>query len=967
MLRVLGAVEIDGSAPIRSRARRTLLAALALDSGASVSIDRLSLLIWGDSGPVNRTASLQNHVSRLRKVLPEAVRIESTGSGYRLDVDDGRLDVVAFESALGRAHERVGADRAQAIDEALSLWRGAPYAELDDERAQAETARLEEMLLAAHEMRAEGLVAEGRSREAIGELERLRLEAPLHERTVRLLMIAQLDAGRKSDALATYRAHRAALVEELGLDPSLELRELEVAILTEDVVARSAPKSPVERTRGLTSVQVPTSALFGRGEDLAASAHDVRRHRVVTLLGPGGVGKTRLALHTASAVADDFEIVALVELSSLGRGEQIVDAIASALDLAPRSGPTLLEQIIDATIDRSALVVLDNCDHLIETAARVTEALVQGTRAVHVLATSREPLAIDDEHVRRIRPLSPVAAAADLFADRAAAQAAVTLDETSRVKVERICAALDGIPLAIELAAARCSSMTLDELIDGLDERFVLVAGGRRTAPERHRSLRALVEWSVRSLGPDLGAALAHTSVFSGHFTVAGAAAVTGMSDVEARVVLADLHDRSLLVEHVEPGRTTRYSYLETIRAYASELLAELPDADAVLDRHSDWIVSLSEAMAIALATADDVAVADGVIASLPDLRTVHARLLARGDVDRALRLCCALRHLALFRMHAEMFRWIRECAIRFADSGHPLLEETLAAASVGSWQSGDLDGARHYAEAALAAAEASSSDGASGAGGAAHEALADVVEFAGDDAAAVEHFELAVAAARAGDDQVRLIANLADLVMVLSYAGEHERLTTVVDEAAGRAAASGSAVLGAWAAYAEGEAYAEVDPDRATRALTTALELAERSSAQFIWGVAGLTLTGLQTRTGDVAAAIPGIVDLLEHWRRGGAWVQQWITLRTVVDLLVRVERHREAAIVLGAVRAADDTTNPSGPDALRLAAAGAAIEAEVDDSHELYETGASMGQRVVTDRAIELLRALGPDLTAI
>jgi hypothetical protein len=201
---------------------------------------------------------------------------------------------------------------------------------------------------------------------------------------------------------------------------------------------------------------------------------------------------------------------------------------------------------------------------------------------------------------------------------------------------------------------------------------------------------------------------------------------------------------------------------------------------------------------------------------------------------------------------------------------------------------------------------------------------------------------------------------------MVLSYAGEHERLAVVVEEAVRLATDCGSTVLASWVAYAEGESYAETEPDRATRALTTALGLADRSSAQFVKGVAGLTLTGLQLRTGDPSTAVPGLVDLIEHWRRGGAWVQLWITLRMVVDLFVRTGHHREAAIVLGAVRAGADPSHPSGPDALRLEAAGAAIDAARDDADELSALGASLGQAGVTDLALDHLRRAQARLTA-
>jgi predicted ATPase/DNA-binding SARP family transcriptional activator len=983
MLRVLGAVEIDGGGPIRSKAQRTVLSALALDAGSVVSTDRLCDLIWGDDVPHDPNASLQNHISRLRKVLPETSVIEAIGAGYRLDISETQLDTAAFEASLDRARASAPGDGHAAVDEALALWRGSPFTELDDERAQAEAVRFDELHLAAHELRAELLIAQGRAREAIGGLERQRRQTPLRERTVQLLMVAQLDAGRKSDALATFKQHRAAMIDELGLDPSPELRALELAILSEEIVAShpaemSADNASTEAAANDATapamadtrhehtappVHLPASTLFGRDDELASIGEAIRDHRLVTLVGPGGVGKTRLALHAAADAGDGFDAVVVVELAAVRSSDSIGDAVASIIGLPPRAGMSAVDQIIDTVADRCPLVVLDNCEHLVESVAAFADRLVRGAPGVHVLATSREPLNIDGERVVRVRPLPYDGAAVELFTDRAAAHASLALDDASRAQVEQICVALDGLPLAIELAAARCASMTLDELVDGLDERFTLFSGGRRTAPERHRSLRALVDWSVRSLDPELESLFTRTSVFSGRFTAADAAAVTGIDQRIVQVALAELIDRSLLVQHPSPGRVSRFSYLETIRVYGAELLAKLPDADVVIELHSTWALALVENMQAALATSDDVEMGDAVVASLADLRVAHARFAAAGDADRALRLCCALRFLALFRMQAEMFVWIRACADQFSGSTHPLAEDVLAAASVGSWQSGDLDSARRYAEAAQRVAAESSSPAA---GLGTHEAMADVVQFAGDDVAAAEHFERAVALARAADDTLRVISNLADLAMVLSYAGEHERLAVVVEEAVRLATDCGSTVLASWVAYAEGESYAETEPDRATRALTTALGLADRSSAQFVKGVAGLTLTGLQLRTGDPSTAVPGLVDLIEHWRRGGAWVQLWITLRMVVDLFVRTGHHREAAIVLGAVRAGADPSHPSGPDALRLEAAGAAIDAARDDADELSALGASLGQAGVTDLALDHLRRAQARLTA-
>ena len=957
MLRVLGVVEIDGHGTPRSQAQRTMLAALALDAGVVVSRARLAELIWGDDQPENPDASLQNHVSRARKVLGPGMVIAATGTGYRLDVEADRLDTAVFDRRFRQACSSQPAERLEIVDEALDLWRGRPFDDLDDDRADAEVARLEETMLALRELRAESLLAQDRTLEAIGELERQRQEDPLREKVVELLMRAYVQAGRKTDALAAYQSLRTAMVDELGLDPSPEIRDLEAAILTEDLVADRTDPPPTAPAQTGHVVEVPTSRFFGRGEDLERVEQALDDHRIVTLVGTGGVGKTRLAIHAANALADRFgEGAALIELASVRDPAQLAEAIASGLDLPARAGVTAIERVIDALADRHLLLVLDNCEHLIDDAAAFVERAVRGAPRLHVLATSREPLNVDGERVVRTHPLAVDTTAIDLFADRAAAQADLVIDETSRPLVRRLCEALDGLPLALELAAARCSSMTLEEIAEGLEERFSLLVGGRRSAHERHRSLWALVDWSVRGLDSDLAAVFVPTSVFSGSFTAEAAAAVTKKSGPAVRLALADLVDRSLVVEQLMAGRPTRYRLLETIRAYAAELFDELPEAAEITERHNEWVLGQVEHLPAALTTPDDVRAMDDLTENLSDLRVVHARFLETDDADRSLRLAAGLHFVAFFRMQAEMFQWVMQAADRFGDAEHPMAEDVLASASIGSWQAGDLEGARHFAERAMAVAAHLPYRGAGRAG---HEATADVVQFTGDNHAALSHFEQALRLSRLGEDQLRVIVNLADLSMIAGYLGETTRADAAITEASQLVAGCGSISLGAWTAFAEGEAFAETDPERAIDALGRALELAHQTSAQFIVGVAGLTHTGLLARGGDPARVVNELVELMEHWRARAASVQQWITLRTVVDLLVRLGDSGEAAIVLGAVLASDE--GATGPDAVRLAAAKELLTATRADAQQLFDQGAAMSQRAVVELSIGHLRSLG------
>ncbi|MCP3938039.1 MAG: hypothetical protein GY708_22050 [Actinomycetia bacterium] len=432
----------------------------------------------------------------------------------------------------------------------------------------------------------------------------------------------------------------------------------------------------------------------------------------------------------------------------------------------------------------------------------------------------------------RVQPLAPETEAVELFVDRATNHGDFVLDEHSRPLVERICVALDGLPLAVELAAARSSSMALEEIIEGLDERFVLFTHGRRTAHERHRSLRAMVEWSSRSLSGPLESVFVKASVFASPFSAAAVAAVTNMSEMAAMSAVGELVDRSLLVEHRSEGQRARYGFLQTIQAYASEVLA------------------------------------------------------------------AAVHFLALFRMQAEMFSWIAETADVFGETDHRLTEDVLGSASVGKWLAGDLEGARRYA--ILAEQQAGNSEYPC-AGRCATEAVADVLQFEGNDRESRACFERATLLSEEQDDPARIICNLAD-----------------------------------------------------------------RNSLHFIKGVAGLTRAGLYVRDGNPMLAVPALVDLLEYWRRCGASMQQEITLRTVVDLLVRLDRLDAAAVILGALHSSERSAEVTGADAARLRSAQGVITARISEADSLVGRGAAMDLEAVAELSMRFLRDIevtGPE----
>jgi predicted ATPase/DNA-binding SARP family transcriptional activator len=546
----------DGGQPVDIGPARTqtVLAALALSPGAPLAVSRLVDLVWGDAPPPAAPKALQWHIARLRKGLGPAA-IARVGAAYRLDVAPDAVDVARFQRHL----------RGGDVTAALAQWGGPPLAGLDAPGLAAAVAGLTEQWLGAVEADLERRV-EADSREAIGTLAELVERHPLREGLCGLLMTALYRAGRQADALAAYRQTRHRLVTDLGVEPGPGLRELESRILAHDTRLRGPAAPP------------PHRRLIGRDADLRAVADALARSPVVTLVGPGGIGKTQLALAAAAGQG------CVIELAEIASPSDVPRVVADALGVTQHPGRTLTESIVAVLRSRTTLLVVDNCEHVIDGAAALVRAVVAGCTGVRVLATARERLAIGDEQVLVVEPLEP-AAAAELFHARAVA-ADLTYDPSAcRHEVDEICGRLDGIPLAIELAAARTRSHRPADLVARLDDRL-RVTGGRRTGAARHRTLRAAIQWSYDLLTPAERALLRCLSVFNAPFDVSAAEAVTDQPGVDD--LLGDLVERSMVTVAFGPsGR--RFRLLETMREFAAERLGEHGDTDLTAGRHARW------------------------------------------------------------------------------------------------------------------------------------------------------------------------------------------------------------------------------------------------------------------------------------------------------------------------------------------------------------------------------------------
>ncbi|WP_329072274.1 BTAD domain-containing putative transcriptional regulator [Amycolatopsis sp. NBC_01480] len=648
---LLGPLDVrteDGIAVEVAGARlRALLTALALEPGRVVASARLVDAVWGEHPPGTANA-LQALVSRLRKA---GVAPDSTPTGYRLVAE---TDVARFEELLTEARGSGDADTAQLLREALDLWRGPVPA--DGEYFQAPLARLAELRLTAVEEHAEASLRLGAGAALAGELADLLAEHPLRERLALALMRAQCAAGRPAEALNVYERTRRVLAEELGADPSGELAELHASILRGSTAFDSAAfNSTVDESR--TNLRAGLTSFVGRDSDVTVVAKLVGEYRLTTLIGPGGAGKTRLATETARTLLDEADGgVWLVELAPVTDGADVAQAVLTALGLrgqaylGPASG-TPLDRAVAALRARNAVLVLDNCEHVIDAAAELADALLGECPRLRILATSREPLAVTGEALWPVEPLAlppqdcgvteaMSCASVRLFADRASAvRPGFTVDATTVGAVVRVCRALDGMPLAVELAAARLRALTADQLAARLDDRFRLLTGGSRTALPRHRTLRAVVDWSWELLSDAERTLLRRLAVFSGGATAEAAAEVCGAP--EAFDLLTALTDKSLLVV-VEDTGEPRYRMLETIKAYGLERLDEAGEREQVRRAHADWFAWLAETADPHLRRAEQLEWLALLAADHDNLTAAVRGAIAAGDAAACVRLVVA-------------------------------------------------------------------------------------------------------------------------------------------------------------------------------------------------------------------------------------------------------------------------------------------------------------------------------------
>lgn len=877
---MLGSVElVDGdgrSLAVGSANQRLVLAALVAHRSRIVVVDALVDTLWPDDPPASAVSTLRTYVSRLRRHLGKAVR--SHPAGWSLELADDELDATLFESMLADADHRVGADQIEVLRGALALWRGPAFGtERLAPLVRGEAVRLHERALHARVRLAVAELGLGRIDDSIAAAESLVADVPHHEPAWVVLVRALSAAGRTVDALRAYQ-RAADTLADLGLEPSTALRAAEHDAL-DPVAPPGATTESIVRRTGPPSAP---SQLIGRVDDLDAVLGLLGRVRLVTLVGTGGVGKTRLANEVAHRVG----AAVWVDLSSVASDADVAASVLAALGVRASGQPAV--QLLGDLVDLDLLVVLDNAEHVIDGVAAAVTALMAGSSTVRLVVTSREALGVAGEQRWHVAPMTD---GATLFVERAAMSDPSTPLDPDDPRVADVVRRLDGLPLALEMAAAQLATMSVDELQRQLALGVSTLRAPRRP-DERQRDLGSLIEWSERLLDHDELSLLHETSVFAGGIEAADVASVLERDDVA--VGLRRLAERSLLeLERVDGA--TRFRMLVTVRDHAAAQLGESGRTEHLRGRHAAHFLAVAREADGSMRMGDHTAARRRFAAVRHELRAAH-RFARVSDPERAGQLSDALLTQARYSRFDEPFGWAESMLVALTHDRAAPTSGVWAAAATRSIARGDLAEAWRRVQHAL---EAAGDD----------HARLPVLDIAGDvalfdgrqDDAMQIYVELTALGNDCGERLFEVIGG-AGQAMAACYGGDARLAASMVDEQLQTSADSGPIAQG-WLHYAGGEAKATTDLDEAFAHYRQAIDLGRAADSPFLEGVSRVSLGSLQARIGDVEPALMAFGDLVKTWLDLGERTYQRTTLRNLVVLLRRAGRAADVAVLSGSV----------------------------------------------------------------
>jgi predicted ATPase/DNA-binding SARP family transcriptional activator len=871
-------VERAGHAVRLDRAAwRRVLLVLTVHRGDLVEDATLIDACWGDAPPASARATLRTYVSHLRQRLGAEV-VRRDGPGYRLVLPGDALDAARFEDLVrqGRALLRDGDPAAarDAFEDALALWRGPALVDAADEPfARLEATRLDELRVTTREDLLEARLGAADGTDLSADARVLAEAHPERERGWQLLLRALAAAGRQEEASTTYRAVRDRLVEELGTEPGPALRAEHQRLLQQQEEDPPAPTSVPGRPKGGVAVPRATDRFVGRAALLDVIEERLHHDRLVTLLGPGGSGKTRLAAEAAAR----HDTAWFVDLAAVTDGAQVIEAVRTAVGGTRRPGLSAVEATQLALAAGRQLVVLDNCEHLIDAAADTAAVVLDGAPELRILATSRTPLDVPGEQRIPVPPLSLPPDGVDVDAAAAAASEAVQLFlERARavdpafaptsdelLTVTRLCRQLDGMPLAIELAAARVAHLSLGDLAARLDDRFGVLV--RRRGDQRHRTLRAAIDWSHQLLSPDERALFRRLAVFVGTFTLEAAAVVHGD---EALDPLTALVDQSMVAVEPAGDGARRYRLLETLRVYAHERLEEAGETTRVRDRHLEvvtrWAAGFSPT--------------DG----WPGPEQVAEARAERGNVRAALRWALANgRHEVVLRVASDTVfacyasgwldeprAWL-ETVLDVAPPTDPAVR--LRALQAVAWLAAGQSDYTPAAHAAAAAADLAAELGEGLWRAWALDVRANVAWNTGDWDLALELYHELLPTYRAEGDVQEEMSTLQSIAAVAFRRGDYARAAALLDEAV---AVHRRAQLGPpeWWRYDAGILANRLGDYRAAQEhLSATLHHAERAGEDTSIGASMRDLALVAANEGRLDEAVALATDSLRRHRRVG------------------------------------------------------------------------------------------------